>query len=461
MPSGGSNDLQREFVGHGVAEVSDEMPCRSIMTKLSGHARLLVARFGDVPQNGAWYLNRMSQQPSYRSDIDGLRAVAVLSVLAYHYREPFPQFPLSGGFAGVDVFFVISGFLITQIIVREIEDGRFSILGFYDRRIRRILPALAAMLAAALAAGHLLLMPGDYQELAISAAASAFGGSSFIFLAHTGYFDQAADLMPLLHTWSLAVEEQFYLVWPLLLVGIFRVFPTRAAAGAVIAALLLIGFGASLLWFHRNPPAALYMAPSRAWELALGALLVFLPPLPHRRACLATVVGLAAVVAGFIGIDANHFNAAAALAPCLGAALVIWPRSSEAVWARWLGKLAPIGLISYSLYLWHWPVWVLYRVYINYARPAAAEALVLAAFSIGLATLSYRFIEQPFRKQRLTPRGNVSAGLAAASLLLSAALYVDRAQGLPARISSDAYAMRSRDVMWRWPCRENREARRP
>ena len=150
-------------------------------------------------------------QKGYRPDIDGLRAISVLSVLAYHYRAPFPYFPLPGGFAGVDVFFVISGFLITGILTTDIAAGRFSIVGFYDRRIRRILPALLVMLAATLLTGKFLLMPGDYQALANSTAAAAFGVANIFFLNHTGYFDQAADLMPQLHTWSLAVEEQFTL----------------------------------------------------------------------------------------------------------------------------------------------------------------------------------------------------------------------------------------------------------
>ena len=159
------------------------------------------------------FRNRQSK-PAYRADIDGLRAIAVLAVVAYHYREPFPYFPFLGGFNGVDVFFVISGFLITQILRADIDANTFFLLSFYDRRIRRILPALLVMLATSLFAGQFLLMPGDYQALAMSAAAAAFGFSNFYFLGNTGYFDQASDLMPLLHTWSLAVEEQFYLIWP-------------------------------------------------------------------------------------------------------------------------------------------------------------------------------------------------------------------------------------------------------
>jgi peptidoglycan/LPS O-acetylase OafA/YrhL len=190
----------------------------------------------------------------YRADIDGLRAVAVLSVMAFHYGLALP-----GGFTGVDVFFVISGFLITQQLAAEIAVGNFSILGFYDRRIRRIVPALLVMLAVTLFAGKVLLMPGDYKALGMSAATAAFGISNFFFLNHTGYFDRAADLMPLLHTWSLAVEEQFYVVWPplLLLIAAGR---RRIDTAAIIGAIVIVGFGASLVWLDVDPKAAFFMA---------------------------------------------------------------------------------------------------------------------------------------------------------------------------------------------------------
>jgi peptidoglycan/LPS O-acetylase OafA/YrhL len=222
---------------------------------------------------------------TYRPDIDGLRAIAVLSVLAYHYSAPLPYFPLPGGFTGVDVFFVISGFLITQILAADVEAGRFSVLRFYDRRIRRILPALLVMLATTLLAGKFLLMSGDYQALGVSAAASAFGVSNFFFLNHSGYFDRTSDLMPLLHTWSLAVEEQFYFIWPALLAFIAK-RRSRADITAAMAVLVIVGLGASLIWRDYDAKAAFYLAVPRAWELALGGLLVFLPKLPARPASL-------------------------------------------------------------------------------------------------------------------------------------------------------------------------------
>ncbi|MCW2218626.1 peptidoglycan/LPS O-acetylase OafA/YrhL [Bradyrhizobium japonicum] len=390
----------------------------------------------------------LSHKLGYRSDIDGLRAVAVLSVLGFHYGAP-----IRGGFTGVDVFFVISGYLITHVLAAEIATGKFSILTFYDRRMRRILPALLTMLAAVLLAGKLLLGPGDYQALANSTAAAAFGVSNIFFQNHTGYFDQVADLMPLLHTWSLAVEEQFYLVWPPLLY-LLAARRKRLDVAALIAAITILGFGCSLIWFSADPTSAFYSAAPRAWELALGAFLVFIPALPRPLAGPAGWLGLAIVAAGFLSIDSAAFPGLCAAIPCAGAALVIWPKTEHTAAAKALGYLAPIGLVSYSLYLWHWPILVFYRIYINSGTPQAHEAIALAAASLAIATFSWRFIEQPPRKKRW-PTAKVGwAGLAGLLLIFSASMYVDSADGLPARIPPEGLAMRSLDVMWSWPCAE-------
>lgn len=386
---------------------------------------------------------------AYRPDIDGLRAVAVLSVLAYHYSAPFPWPLLPGGFTGVDVFFVISGFLITSKLRDDIAAGEFSILGFYDRRIRRILPALIVMLAVTLFAGKFLLMPGDYKALATSTATAAFGASNFFFLANTGYFDQSADLMPLLHTWSLAVEEQFYVVWPLLLFVIAR---SRKRVDIVLGAIVILGFAASLVWFDADPKGAFFLAAPREWELAIGALLVFLPPLPRLLGEAAAALGLALIGAGFLLVSAASFPGAAALYPCIGAALVIWPRRVPTKAAALLGFLSPVGLISYSLYLWHWPVWVLFRVYINNGTPRIREAMALAAASVALATLSYFFVEKPFRKRRWRPAQSVQAGLLACVLIFCGAMYVNRKDGMPERVPPYFAGMQSLDAMWDWPC---------
>jgi peptidoglycan/LPS O-acetylase OafA/YrhL len=212
----------------------------------------------------------------YRSDVDGLRAVAVISVVLFH--AGLPQFP--GGFIGVDVFFVISGYLITTLILHDVAKGRFSIANFYERRVRRIFPALLAVLAFASVAGYLILLPADARTFGQSLVATTVFSSNLLFFQQTGYFDAAAETKPLLHTWSLAVEEQFYLLYPLLLLLIGRYLRKRYTT-----ALLMVGglsLAISIVGVGRDQPAMFYLAPPRAWELLLGGLLA-IPALPPRR----------------------------------------------------------------------------------------------------------------------------------------------------------------------------------
>ncbi|QIO34160.1 acyltransferase family protein [Bradyrhizobium sp. 1(2017)] len=386
------------------------------------------------------------QNLEYRRDIDGLRAIAVVTVLLFHYGAP-----LRGGFTGVDVFFVISGFLITQVLVNEIAAGTFSVLAFYDRRMRRILPALLMMLATSLMAGLVLLLPGEYTHLASSAAAAAFGVSNFFFLAHTGYFDQTADLMPLLHTWSLAVEEQFYLVWPLLLFVLAQ-SRSRLVMAAGVAVLVVAVCAASIFYFRVDPKSAFYMALPRSWELAIGALLVFLPAMNRVAGEIAAVAGLILIAIG-LTLSPSKFPGVFALYPCIGAALIIWPRAQETTSSRVLGVLAPIGLISYSLYLWHWPIWVFYRIYINNGVPTPGEAIALCAASFAIAAISYHYVEQPFRKRRWRPLRTVGAGILSMLAILGASFYISSASGLPQRLPLEAQPMRSYETMHNWPCK--------
>ena len=387
---------------------------------------------------------------NYRADIDGLRAIAVGSVVAYHYG-----LPLSGGFTGVDVFFVISGFLITANLFATITAGHFSILNFYDRRLRRIMPALLVMLAVTFMAGRYFAMPGEYRDIAASTASAAFGVSNFFFLANTGYFDQAADLMPLLHTWSLAVEEQFYLLWPPVL--FFIAFAgSRSNIAGVVGALFVTGFVTSMIWFGIDPKAAFFAAVPRAWELLLGALLVFLPPIQPRYANAATIAGLGLILTGFIFVKSADFPGPNALYPCLGSGLVIWPRIRETRVATGLGLLRPIGLLSYSLYLWHWPVWVFARLYLNNGHPGPRETVTLVLISLGLSYLSYRFVEQPVRRLRTSPARTVQITLACCSGLFIMAMYVTSKNGLPERIANAPRELQSLEVMWNWPCTTSR-----
>lgn len=286
----------------------------------------------------------------HRYDIDGLRAVAVLPIVLFHAGVAAIQ----GGFIGVDIFFIISGFLITSIIMKELETGRFSILGFYRRRIVRIFPALFLLIGVVLLAGCLLMLPTEVDALGKSAAATAAFASNIYFWATADYFATSAELKPLLHTWSLGVEEQFYIFFPLLVVLLVRF--ARLALRWVILVLTVLSFGVSLYLASRNPDAGFYLLPSRAWELGLGALVALgaFPAVRSRRGRDAlSLIGIALIVAGYVLIDsARPFPAPWALFPCLGTALLI-AYGETAVTARVL-EMPPmrwIGAISYSLYL--------------------------------------------------------------------------------------------------------------
>jgi len=396
-------------------------------------------------------------QLSYRPDIDGLRAVAVMSVVLYHFGIVGA---LSGGFIGVDIFFVISGFLITSLITADLKVGRFSLLAFYQRRIRRIFPAMLVVLAASLAAGYFFLLPGDYTSLGVSAAYSAASLSNWYFLQNTGYFDRVADMLPLLHMWSLSVEEQFYLVWPLLLAAFFFIARKEAVViAALICAVVIGGLWLSIQRTGTDPKSAFFLAHLRAWELALGALLVFLPPLRKSvsrwKNELPTLIGVALIAISVLTLSREHlFPGLNAVPACVGAALIIWPRGSESLVGHMLSLPAMrfIGLISYSLYLWHWPVLVFYRHYASGAAPTFAVATALAAASIGLAYLSWRFIEQPARRGTIKPFITVGVGLAAASTAAVAGLSVAALHGFPGRLSPDVQDMSSLEEMWKWEC---------
>ena len=375
----------------------------------------------------------------YRPDIDGLRAIAVVPVVLYHYGVP----GFGGGFVGVDVFFVISGYLITALIAGEIATGEFSVLKFYERRVRRIFPALFAMIAAAAVAATILFFPSDLMRFAESVAATALFGSNFDFWLQSGYFDASADVKPLLHTWSLAVEEQFYLVFPALLYLMRK--RGRAALLALVIALAIGSFALSVWGVRAHPDAAFYLAPYRTWELMLGALLALgairPPKTPWARDMLA-IFGLWAIGwAIFTFTSHTPFPGENALFPCVGAALLILSGEGGGGTVTRLLSLRPIvfiGLVSYSLYLWHWPVYV----FAKYAAPAplgAMDAAGLIALSLVLGILSWRYVERPFRAGRhLFTRGALFAlaGAAmAASVAAAGVLYGFK--GLPQRFPAN------------------------
>lgn len=391
------------------------------------------------------------QKSTYRPDIDGLRAIAVLSVAFYHYGATW----LPGGFTGVDIFFVISGFLITSILRREIEAGEFSVLRFYDRRARRILPALLTVLAATMLAGWFLLMPGDYADLGESAAYAAFGLGNLFFYWNTGYFDQTADLHPLLHTWSLGVEEQFYLVWPVALLALFRL--TKSAKGlAITGALVITGFAYAVFQTSLDPKAAFYLPHPRAWELGIGALLAFAPKIKGWAASEALRLGGVVLIAySLLAVTSvSIFPGLNALYACLGAACLIWPSEAETKVGQLLSlrPVVAVGLISYSLYLWHWPVLVLYRHFNFMLTPTAQASVALLAVTLGLSFLSYRYVEVPARKHQAGPLRVLPVGIVSALAMGAAGVFAATAAGFPARIPTEMQKVSNLAQMWEWQC---------
>ena len=344
----------------------------------------------------------MLSSPSvrYRPDIDGLRAIAVMLVVNFH---AFPE-AMPGGFIGVDIFFVISGFLITGIIVRELDQQRFSLLTFYKRRIRRIFPALIVVLGATLVLGWLWMLPAAYAQLSADVFASAAFFSNIALLLQSGYFDIESARKPLLHLWSLGIEEQFYLFWPLILMLVARLRLSILVAASVI------GIGSFVLnaaLIGSNPIATFYLPFTRAWELLAGAVLACswnevsqTFAASNRRASIGLV--LIATVAGVLDTK-SAFPGWWAVLPVAGAALLL---SAPAAWfCRTLLASRPlvwIGLISYPLYLWHWPLLVFFGI-IKFGPLTLMERELILGLSALLAWLTYWLVESPFRFGRPSP----------------------------------------------------------
>ncbi|MFY9953677.1 acyltransferase family protein [Bradyrhizobium sp.] len=391
---------------------------------------------------------------AYRSDVDGLRAISVALVILFHLGLP----GFGGGFIGVDVFFVISGFLITGVIFEGIEGNSFSLARFYDRRARRILPMLVTVVLASAVAGYVLLYPGDYRAFASSAIAALLGWSNIFFLHNTGYFDIPSQTMPLLHTWSLGVEEQFYLVWPAALVAGSKLLGrSKRVWVAIFTLVILVSFGKALTLAGRDPKADFYLPFTRAWELALGALIVVLPPaasfLPRRLIGALPAIGLGAIGYGTMTLSSEApFPAFNALLPTLGAALVIFPRATtaQAVLGAW--PLRFLGLISYSLYLWHWPLIVFWRVYSNSLFPTPLEMLAIVAIAMALSVLSWRFIEQPARRIKISSPTVLTTAFCGDAIALGVIASILYADGLPSRLPPEMAALDGKDRMWAWTC---------
>jgi peptidoglycan/LPS O-acetylase OafA/YrhL len=367
----------------------------------------------------------------YRADIDGLRAVAVLSVLAFHIGGAY----IPGGFVGVDVFFVISGYLISTIMFADIAASRFSVLKFYERRIRRILPALFGMLIVFSIVTWFYLLPTEFVDYAKSLLAATASASNFYFWQHSGYFDSPTS-SPLLHTWSLAVEEQFYILFPIFLVMVRRFFPKRLRIAVVI--LFSASLIASAVIVPYDAVTAFYMPYTRAWELLLGTL-ISLGMLPRMNSLiarnLATMAGIGLIAYPVLFYTKETpFPGLAALLPCVGSALII--RAGE-FGSSIVGRILSwrpavfIGLISYSLYLWHWPVIIMHSMglslNLNSFLPHRFAAMLSAfrfdmwmeiVISFALAVLSWRFVERPFRSRPLRIQRRPLFVLAAAVMVV-------------------------------------------
>ncbi len=336
----------------------------------------------------------------YRPEIDGLRAVAVLAVILFHAGLT----ALSGGFMGVDVFFVISGYLITSILLKDMKEGKFSIVAFYERRARRILPALLFVISVTIVASYFILPPDLFKSMARSAVAAILSFSNILFWREADYFNAAGELKPLLHTWSLGLEEQFYIFFPPILFIVWKYF--RKYVGVSLG----IGFVISLLLaeymlLKGHVTGNFYLLPMRGWELLAGAYVAYRETkgnsaLSDKGKSALAVLGLSMILASMCALDKTTPHPGLfTLLPVIGTALVIHYGSTGAVkLVLSQGILVGIGVISYSLYLWHQPVFSLFRSY-SLDAPGSLQYAILIGVSLVLAVFSYKYIETPFRNR--------------------------------------------------------------
>ncbi|MFB1489924.1 MULTISPECIES: acyltransferase family protein [unclassified Thiocapsa] len=371
---------------------------------------------------------------TYRPDVDGLRAVAVIAVMLYHAGLTLTP----GGFVGVDVFFVISGFVIASVVQADLARGRFTLRGFYERRIRRIFPALFAMIAVTLVIGWFVMMADDYKRLGQSAAANALFLSNFYFMKDSGYFGVTAAAKPLLHTWSLAVEEQFYLLLPLYLLLIKRW--TLASLRWVTLGIGLASLALAIWVTPHEPYASFFMLPTRAWELLMGVLLAhgFMTAPPHRRAAQArALLGIGLILfAVVVYSEETTFPGLAALPPVMGTALLISAGAGGGWTTAWLASrpMVFVGQISYPLYLWHFPL-LGFASYLSLTGLTLVDTLVVNLVIVVCAVLSWQVIERPVRERRVlkTQRSVFVFALFCMAATLVAGLVINLERGIESR----------------------------
>ncbi|RYZ88320.1 MAG: acyltransferase, partial [Proteobacteria bacterium] len=378
-----------------------------------------------------------SSSISYRPDVDGLRAIAVLAVLIFHF------FPISlpGGYIGVDIFFVISGYLVTAILEQNIKSGRFSFYKFYAKRARRLFPALIAVLVAVLLIGLLLLVSDELESLSKHIFSGTIFISNFILYSESGYFDRSVELKPLMHLWSLAVEEQFYILWPVLIYLAFR--KGEKFLKFSLTFVFAISLAASIFLTRKNPSMSFYLLPTRLWELAAGGLLASQGRGAWARICsnrwigqVLPWLGLATCVYGFLKFDAHTtFPSYRALIPVLGTLLIVGS-GERSFLAKVLShpKVVYVGLISYPLYLWHWPLISFAYIFYNKENLPSSIVWILFALSFVIAAATYEWLEKPLKRLPLTKYkiGNVVLSLFGVGIIGST---IWSLRGLPSRFA--------------------------
>ncbi len=406
-------------------------------------------------------IHSMKKTSYYRPDIDGLRAFAVIPVILYHLGIS----GFSGGFVGVDIFFVISGYLITSIILREIKKGTFSLLGFWERRVRRILPVLFTVVFSTIIASYfIVLYPLDFKSFGLTVVAQSIFIINMFFMRQSSYFASPNDAVPLLHTWSLAVEEQFYIVFPLVLIAI--VLYARKHTVILLSSLAILSLSLSIYLVNIDPSAnfsipfiphiwggatnlsaGYYLFPARAWELIAGALLAVTTLKIGSSAYseILSLFGMTGIVYSFFIISEKSFPGLITLIPVLSTVLIIWSNTENDTFVSKLLSFPVFvwtGLISYSLYLWHWPIIVLTKqIWPEHIPLYSMEAILLLTFILSICT--YIFIETPFRnKDFLSNRTAVfSLGFILILILFSSGAYIYKNNGLPNRTPESTRAI--------------------
>jgi peptidoglycan/LPS O-acetylase OafA/YrhL len=378
---------------------------------------------------------------NYRLDIDGLRAIAVTIVVLFHFGIP----GFSGGFIGVDIFFVLSGYLIGSIIFNQLGQDAFSFTRFYFRRIRRLFPAFVVVIVVTTLFAYGIMLPNDFREYGQSVVASSIYLSNFLFYMEAGYFDTASHLKPLLHTWSLSVEEQFYIIFPFIAWFSYRYFSRWITV--IVTLLLISSLLAAELYREYNASAVFYLYPFRAWEMFIGVLLATqcLPkPKSASLSLLLSIIGLLMIlVPNVVYTDKTPFPGLSALIPCMGTCFLIYAGIGQTtVIQRLLSSSLAVflGKISYSLYLWHWPIYVLYTY--SLLGPATnIDIAVICLLTVVAAYLSWKFVETPCREGRLpltkTSLSVFSSTAIISVLLIGVGFYIHKTNGVPQRLDGE------------------------